>query len=94
MTDSFLVIFSNISEQLFQGFLFHGTNRRKVFEKRLSKLWEISEEIVRWGIFFNFSVENHSTTDDFLRILWNVLEQLFQRTLQDGCFWEYLGLSQ
>ena len=42
-------------------------------------------------IFFNFSEENHSTTDGFLRILWNVLEQLFQRTLSDGCFWEYLG---
>ena len=76
--DSFLVI-SNISEQLFQGtpsdgcFLkvfFLGSSRPKVLEKLLWKIWEISEENVRWDIhFFIFSEQNHSTTRSFLRIL-------------------------
>ena len=41
----------------------------KVLEKLLWKIREISEELVRWGIYiFNFSEQKHSTTDDFLRI--------------------------
>ena len=101
MMDSFLVIFSNISEQLFQGtpsddcflkIFFHGSSRPKVLEKLLWKIWEISEENVLLDIyFFIFSEQNHSTTHSFLRILYDVLEQLFCRTLPDGCFWEYLG---
>ena len=52
MIDSFLLIFSNISEQLFEGtpsngyflkvFLFYGINRPKVLEKLLWKICEIS----------------------------------------------------
>ena len=62
MMDSFLVIFSNISEQLLQGTPSDGCFLRvfcsteaiagKVLEKLLSKAWEISEEIVRWGTYF------------------------------------------
>ena len=84
MIDSFLVIFSNISEQLFQRtlpdecFLKVFKQWPKVLEKLLWKFWEVSEENVRWGIyFFIFNEQNHSSTDGFLRILWNLLEQLF-----------------
>ena len=59
MMDSFLVIFSNILEQLLEGFLFHGSNRPKKLGKLLCQ-----------GIyFFNFSEQNNSTTDGFLTVL-------------------------
>ena len=88
MMDSFLVIFSNISKQLFQGTpsdgcilkVFCSTEASvKVLEKLLiSENFRTPEEIVRWDIyFFNFKEENHSTIDGFLRFLWNVLKQLF-----------------
>ena len=54
---------------LLGGFLFHVSNCPDVLEKLFWKIWEISEEIVCWGMyFFNFSEQNHSTTDSFLRI--------------------------
>ena len=102
MMDCFLVIFSNISEQTLQGTPSDGCFL-KVFcyteaitgkcQKSWSQKFEkfLKKYFIGVYIFFNFSEENHSTTDGFLRILWNVLEQLFQKTLPDDCFWEYLG---
>ena len=87
MMDSFLVIFSNISKQLLQGTPSEAASwrffvpRKQALEsvrKADLKNFRTPEEIVRWGIyFFNFSEENRSTIDGFLKFLWNVLEQLF-----------------
>ena len=88
MVDSFLVIFPNILEQLIQGtpsdgcFLKNFCSMETVCPKVLQKLlWKIWEKFWRKRplgyIIFNLGEQNHSITDDFLRILWNVLEQLF-----------------
>ena len=99
MMDIFLVIFSNILENLLQGTPLDGCflkvfvsrkqspeTLKKTALKNLRNFWRNSSLA-----YIYFSEENQSTSDGFLRILWNVLEQLFQRTLPDGCFWEYLG---
>ena len=77
MMDSFLVISSNISEQLFQrtssdGYFLkvfcetEAVTRSESVKKPLWQIWEISEENVRPlrnMFFFNFSEQNHSITD-------------------------------
>ena len=77
--DSFLIIFSNISEQLFQGtpsddcFLKFLCSAEAVASKCLKSCSQKLEKFMKKmsvgvNIFFNFSEQNHSITDDFLRI--------------------------
>ena len=86
MMDSFLLIFWNISEQLSQGtpsdgyFLKVFVPRKQLPEsvrKAALKKWEISEGIVRWGIY-TLILPNKTTPP--LMVSWEfceILEQLF-----------------
>ena len=63
--DGLLVIFSDISEQLFQGLQSPESVRKAV----LKKLKSFGRKRPLGYTFFNLCEQNHSTHDVFLRIL-------------------------